>query len=593
MNQIDQSTISLIKRVFKHLSMIRKRQLAVLAVLMIVSSFLEAISIGSILPFLASLTAPESLQESAILEPILVHFHINSLLDIRLIFTLLFVTTVLISGLFRILFFWLQIRLSMAIGTDFSVQVYENTLYQPYGDIINRNSGEILAGAQKAKELVGYIILPALIFVSSIFMLVAILTPFFLIEPMVAASSIFGFGALYILSMAISKRFLRANSRAYATELGRVNKAIQEGIGGIRDVIIDGAQASYANVYRLALTRMQAASAGNVILAQMPRYVIEMLGIVLLAGIAFLMTGSGRNIVMAIPLLGVAALGAQKVLPILQQAYAAYVTVRGAADSTHDALELLDQKLITQQRSIEHKSLTFNKMVKVENLCFAYKKNLKNVLSGIDVHIHKGARIGLIGATGSGKSTLVDVIMGLLTPTSGSILIDGKQLNMDNMKDWHSCISHVPQTIFLADTTIAENIAFGVKYNDIDVERMREAARIAQVSQTIESLPEGYQTYVGERGIRLSGGQRQRIGIARAIYKRSSVLILDEATSALDSETERRVMDAIDSLPERITMMIIAHRISTLQRCDFIIELQSGAELWRGTYSQLLQRAQP
>lgn len=587
----NKSTVSLIKRVFQHLSGVRKRQLAVLGVLMIVSSFMEAISVGSVLPFLASLTAPESLQQNAFIKPLLMHFQINSLHDLRLTFTLLFIAAVLFSGLFRIVFFWLQIRLCMATGTDFSVQVYENTLYQPYGDIIKRNSSEILAGAQKAKELVGYIILPTLIGISSILMLIAIVAPFFLIEPIVAALSIAGFGILYIFSTAMSKRLLQVNSQAYATELGRVNKAIQEGIGGIRDVIIDGAQASYASVYRLALTRMQAASAGNVILAQMPRYVIEMLGIALLAGMAFLMTGANENIVAAIPVLGVAALGAQKVLPILQQAYASYVTIRGAADSTLDALELLDQNTMTRQRPTEHKSLTFHKLIRVEDLFFSYEKKSKYVLSAINININKGERIGFIGATGSGKSTLVDIIMGLLTPTAGSIIIDGEQLGMGNMKNWHSCISHVPQTIFLSDSTVAENIAFGVKTQDIDMGRVYEAARIAQISQTIEDLPEGYQTYVGERGVRLSGGQRQRIGLARAIYKKSSVLILDEATSALDVETENRVMDAIDSLPERVTMMIIAHRIRTLQNCDLIIELRDGAEVWRGTYKQLFQRS--
>ncbi len=590
MSSADQSTISLIKRVFKHLSMVRKRQLAVLGILMVVCSFLEAISVGSLLPFIASLTTPETLQKNAILEPVLVQFHVQSLLELRLAFTLLFISVVLISGLFRILYFRFQIRLSMAIGTDFSVQVYKNTLYQPYMDIIDRNSSEILAGAQKAKELVGYIILPTLVLISSIFMLVAVLSPLFLIEPLLALLSILGFGVLYMLSTTISKRFLQVNSRVYATELGRVNKVIQEGIGGIRDVIIDGAQEAYANAYRLVLTRMQAASAGNVILAQMPRYVIEMLGIALLAGVAFLMTGRDGNIVMAIPVLGVAALGAQKVLPILQQAYAAYVTIRGAVDSTLDALGLLDKKVMTRMSHAEHKPFTFNSIIRIENLCFSYKENSRRVLSGIELHINKGERIGFIGATGSGKSTLVDVIMGLLTPTAGSILVDDQRLSFDNMRDWHSCVSHVPQTIFLADTTIAENIAFGVKLHDIDMERVYEAARIAQISQTIECLPEGYQTYVGERGIRLSGGQKQRIGLARAIYKRSSVLILDEATSALDNETENRVMAAIDSLPESVTMMLIAHRVSTLKNCDLIIELHNGIECWRGTYGQLLLR---
>jgi len=585
------SSITLIRRVFEHLSIARKQQLVLLGILMVICSLLEAISVSSILPFIASLISPETLQKNAILKPILDQFHVQSSLEMRLAFTLLFVSLILISGLCRILYFWLQIRLSMAIGTDLSVQSYANTLHQPYIDIISSNSSEMLAGAQKAKELVGYIILPALVLLSSFFMLVAVLSPFFIIEPFMALMILLGFGALYALSATLGKRFLKVNSQVYAKELGQVNKVIQEGIGGIRDVIINGAQDTYANAYRLVLSRMQAASAGNVMVAQMPRYVIEMLGITLLAGVAFLMTGHEGGVITAIPVLAVAALGAQKVLPVLQQAYAAYATIRGATVSILDALELLDKKTITSSTSAV-KPLSFDGTIKVENLYFRYQKNSKNILSGINLHINKGQRIGFIGATGSGKSTLLDLLMGLLTPTSGSIFIDGQRLCFDNMKSWHSCISHVPQTIFLADTTITENIAFGVRSKDINMERVREAARIAQIAETIECMPEDYQSYVGERGVRLSGGQKQRIGLARALYKRSSILILDEATSALDGETENHVMSEIDSLPNNVTILLIAHRISTLKNCDTIIELHNGTVRWDGSYNELLLRLQ-
>jgi ATP-binding cassette subfamily B protein len=209
------------------------------------------------------------------------------------------------------------------------------------------------------------------------------------------------------------------------------------------------------------------------------------------------------------------------------------------------------------------------------------------VLRDISLEIKHGDRVGLIGATGSGKSTLIDLIIGLLNPTEGHIYIDGVKLCQTNIRNWHSKISHVPQSIYLADTTIAENIAFGVEKCDIDMARVRDAARVAQLSQTIESFPRGYQTFVGERGIRLSGGQRQRIGLARAIYKRSKVLILDEATSALDNETEINVMDAIERLAQNTTIIMVAHRLSTLKCCNHVFELKDGEIFWDGTYRNL------
>jgi ABC-type bacteriocin/lantibiotic exporter with double-glycine peptidase domain len=558
---------------------------------MVVSSFIEAISIGSVLPFLAALTTPEKLSEIHVIKKALAYLGINGTFELRVTFTLLFVGLVLVSGLFRILFYWVQIRLSMAIGIDFSVQVYENTLYQPYGELITRNSSEILAGSQKAKDLVGYIIQPTLTFLSSIFILVVVLATLFVIEPVVAISGVVGFGALYVCATTASKRFLQTNSRIYATELGRVNKAIQEGVGGIRDVIIDGTQATFTKEYRRALTRMQYAAAGNVLLSQFPRLVIEMLGMVLLAGITLVMVGRDGNFAAAIPALGVVALGAQRLLPVLQQGYTAYITIRGGIDSTTDALRLLDlatSSVTAASKTFGH--LIFEKTLRIESLSFSYRQDSKPVLKDVNIEIRCGERVGLIGATGSGKSTLVDLIMGLLSPSAGGIFVDGQKLCDENVRKWQSSISHVPQSIYLADLTVAENIAFGIERQEIDMVRVCEAARIAQISQSIESLPEGYQTLVGERGIRLSGGQRQRIGLARAIYKQSKVLILDEATSALDGDTENAVMDAIDEIGGGVTMVLIAHRITTLKNCHLILEMKDGSIGWSGTYSQLEAR---
>jgi ABC-type multidrug transport system fused ATPase/permease subunit len=583
----NRATALAIARVYGFLKPKRRRQLAALSMLMVVYSFFEAISIASIVPFLGVLTSPEKIADMQIFRPVLVFLEIHGANELRLAFTLLFVVIILISGTFRILYYWVQARLSMGIGIDLSVQVYKNILYQPYGELIKRNSSEILAGAHKARDLVGYIIQPTLTFISSVLLLAAVLLTLLLVEPVVAISAVLGFGSLYVLATLVSKRFLQVNSIIYAKEMGRVNKAIQEGIGGIRDVIIDGTQATLTNVYRHALSKMQHASAGNVLVAQLPRFVIEMLGLVFLAGISFTIVSRDASLIATIPALGAVALGAQRLLPVLQQAYVAYVTIRGGIDSINDALSLLDQAATPAEASGAADTLTFKNTLLLDKISFAYAPDLKPILNDITIEIKCGTRIGLIGTTGGGKSTLVDLIMGLLSPSNGSIYVDGVRLCERNIRSWHSFISHVPQSIYLADSSVAQNIAFGIEPQKIDMELMKQAAEMAQLTETISGLEKGYDTYVGERGIRLSGGQRQRIGIARALYKKPSILILDEATSALDSTTEKKVTEAIEQLDRKVTVITIAHRVESLKNCHVIYRLDHGALVWQGVYSQI------
>ena len=587
MTKSNRSTFLAIGRLYRVLEPKRRRQLALLSILMLVYSFLEAISIGAIVPFLGILISPQEIADTQIFAPVLAVFDINDANELRLVFTLLFVAIVLITGCFRILYYWLQVRLSMAIGVDLSTYVYESTMYQPYGELIKRNSSEILAGAHKARDLVGSIIQPTLTFCSSLFLLATVLMTLFLIEPVVAITGVVGFGSLYVFAVLIGKRFLQVNSITYAREMGQVNKAIQEGIGGIRDVIIDGTQAIFTRVYSDALFRMQHAAAGNALVAQVPRFVIEMLGLVLLSGIMFTIVARDSSLISAIPSLGALALGAQRLLPVLQQAYMAYVTIRGGIDSTNDALSLLDQSIASKEVYGGSECLPFKNTLLLDNIGFAYSSDLKSVLNDVNIEIKCGARIGLIGPTGGGKSTLVDLIMGLLNPTSGSIYVDGVRLCEKNIRAWHSSISHVPQSIYLADASVAQNIAFGVEPQKIDMEKMIQAAKIAQLSETISRLDMGYDTFVGERGIRLSGGQRQRIGIARAIYKNPSILILDEATSALDDATEKEVLQAIEHLDKEMTIITIAHRTQALRNCDSIYKLDRGTVVVKGTYDQI------
>jgi ABC-type multidrug transport system fused ATPase/permease subunit len=336
---------------------------------------------------------------------------------------------------------------------------------------------------------------------------------------------------------------------------------------------------------------LRKAKANNVFISGSPRPAMEALGMVLIAVLAYVLTRQTGGIATALPVLGALALGAQRLLPALQQSYSAWSNITGSHASLADAIALLDQPLPIELLQPAPAPRPFQDSVRFDDVRFRYTSDGPWVLDCLNLTIPKGARIGFVGSTGSGKSTTLDLLMGLLIPSEGGLLVDGQPISGNHLRAWQRTIAHVPQGIYLADTTLAENIAFGVPYDDIDLNRVRQAARQAQIADFIESSPEGYQAYVGERGIRLSGGQRQRIGIARALYKQASVLVFDEATSALDNATEQSVMTSIEGLNRDLTILIIAHRLTTVQRCDTIVELEHGRVVAQGTYEQLLDRS--
>jgi ATP-binding cassette subfamily B protein len=333
---------------------------------------------------------------------------------------------------------------------------------------------------------------------------------------------------------------------------------------------------------------LRRAQGGNLFIASFPRYGIESLGMLLIAALAYVLAQQPAGIATAIPVLGALALGAQRLLPVLQQAYGSWTAMRASQATFQDALDLLDQPLPDHAGQLPPEPIGFHSELTLENVSFRYAPDAAWVLQDVNLTIPKGARIGFMGTTGGGKSTLLDVVMALLYPTRGMLKIDDVAITEANQRSWQVHIAHVPQAIYLADTSIAENIAFGVPPDQIDLARVCQAARQAQIAATIEGWPQQYQTKVGERGVRLSGGQRQRIGIARALYKQADVIIFDEATSALDNETEHAVMNAIDSLSKEITVLVIAHRLSTLRSCSIVVELSNGYVAKVGTFEQIV-----
>jgi ATP-binding cassette subfamily B protein len=298
---------------------------------------------------------------------------------------------------------------------------------------------------------------------------------------------------------------------------------------------------------------------------------------VMIAFLALFLIDDQGGFAGAIPILGLLAVGAQRILPILQQVFSAWAAFKGNQASLEEILMYLDQKTSTPENVAAGFILEFKEIISFKDVAFKYQTASVEVLSGVNLLIEKGSKVGIIGKTGSGKSTFLDLLMGLLVPSSGEIYVDARRISEDSRSLWQKNVAHVPQSVYLADSTIKENIAFGVPLEKIDISRVYKVAAQAQLSEFIDELPHKYETRVGERGAQLSGGQRQRVGIARALYKRAELIIFDEATSALDEDTENNVMQAINSLDKNLTLVIVAHRLSTLKNCDVIYEILDGA----------------
>jgi ABC-type multidrug transport system fused ATPase/permease subunit len=560
----------------EHLSVRRKIQCLFLLMLMILATFVEIISIGAVVPFIAVLTNPEKIYNISSLRYFLEIINVKYPKQILLSITIIFIIASIASGVIRLLLIWANTKLSFAIGSDLSISIYKRTLYQPYSIHVSRNSSEIISGITGKVNVLITSITSLLSMISSGIILTSLSITVLILEPVIFMSVFGGFGILYSIIIKVTKKKLSINGKIISLESTKLVKSIQEGLGGIRDVLIDNNQAIYCDIYRKSDMPLRHALGENSFISSSPRYIIESVGMILIAVVAYYLAMQPDGIIKAIPILGALALGAQRMLPLLQQLYGSWSTINGYRESIKDAYSLLEQPLPTIKDRISDQDILFKEHIKLSNISFRYSSENSWVLKNLNINIKKGSRVGLIGVTGCGKSTFIDIIMALLSPEEGYLEIDEKIITDENRRAWQKHIAHVPQTIYLTDSTIEENIAFGIPKEKIDKKRLMESARQAQLTDIIDSWPNGYRTFVGERGIRLSGGQRQRIGIARALYKKADVIIFDEATSSLDNATEMAVMDSIEGLDEKLTVIIIAHRLTTLKNCTQIIELANS-----------------
>ena len=541
---------------------------------MLASGFAEALSLTAVVPFLTVLADPERLWSQPWVRSLAEARGLTEPEQLLLPVTLLFAATAVASGAIRLVNLWLSGRVAAGTGSELSQEAYRRTLHQPYAVHVARHSAEITtAMLVHIDELIYCVLTPLLLIAVNITVIAAIAIGLVLIDPRVAFLTVLAFGGAYLTISLAAKASLVAISRRHAESGKTLAQNVQEGLGAIRDVLLDRSQPYYLARYRDADWAVRQLRARAELLGGFPRFVIEAAGMAGVAALAYVLVTRSGGIAAALPVLGALALGAQRLLPALQQSYMSYSLLQSHVAGLKTVLDLLDQAAPPiDQASVVPAAFTTS--LALENCSYRYQPDLPLVLDDISLEIRRGERVALVGSTGSGKSTLADILMGLLLPTSGRLLVDGHEVAPEA---WQANIAHVPQSIFLADTSIAENIALGVPTSEVDRGRLDAAAGQAQIAGFIESLPQGYATTVGERGVRLSGGQRQRIGIARALYKQAPVLVFDEATSALDDATERAVMDTLGGLSRDLTIIMIAHRLSTTAFCDRVITVSGGS----------------
>lgn len=564
-----------IRRLWLQIEPGHRWRLALLLAGMGLAAASEVASLGALVPFLSVIADPAAVWASPTTQRVAQRVGIAGPDDLVTGLTFAFVAAAVASMLVRTWVLWATTEFTRRVGIALSIRTYSLTLLHPYPVHVARNSSGVVAGLTlKINGVVFGVIMQALTLVSALLVLVAVTATLIWVSPGIAMAVASMLASAYVLITFATRARMRRNSELITVNQNALQQTLQDGLGGIRDIILDGSQPAYVEAYARVEEPLRGAQCTSSFIAQSPRIVIEMLGMAAIAMLALVLTRAPGGLLAALPALGALALGAQRLLPTLQQAYASWQSIVGHRGMLRDVLGLLEAPTLKQAHDAEPLPLTQD--IVFDQVGFRYPGQLSWVLRHIDLEVPRGGRIGIVGSTGSGKSTLMDLLMGLLEPQAGAIRVDGRVLDASNVANWQRSIAHVPQAIYLADASLAENIAFGVPERSIDMARVVEAARMARIAEHIESLPEAYRTRAGERGAHLSGGQRQRIGIARALYKRASVLILDEATSALDGKTEAGVMDTIAGLGRDYTIIIIAHRISTLAMCDRIAVLHHG-----------------
>ena len=570
--------LSSLKQLWQILSPLDKRKVIYVFILVMGMAFIESAGVISIMPFLAVLSNPEVVESNSYLKQLYDFTGAANKQNFILYLGFLSLFVVMCSTVFKIVTQYAVNRFASLQRHYFSTRLLKTYLQQNYEFFIQRNSATLAKNIlSEVDQLIWTMILPALTLMSYGVVLLSMVGILLLYDPLMAIATAFVLGLFYAsIYMLVRKKltqigqeFTQANKERYQT--------CQEALAGIKDVMINNAEHGYIKQFEESSRVFARHIATRETLGQVPLNVIETVGYGCLIGLAMLLVVSGKEVAHILPVLGLYGFAAYRMLPAAQNMYRAISQIK----FSEQVLSVLKPEFALEKDELKHiekdsiQYLKFENSIRLENISFAYPSRIEApILNNFSLEIRKNSSLGIVGKSGSGKSTLMDIMLGLLSPQQGKVYIDDVELTADNITQWRDLVGYVPQNIYLADKSIAENIAFGVAKIDIDLKRVEFVAKQAQIDNFIQSqLPLGYHTIVGERGVMLSGGQRQRIGIARALYKNPQVLFMDEATSALDTETEQAVNEAIQNLNGKMTMVIIAHRHSAIEKCEKIIDL--------------------
>ena len=549
---------------------------------MLLSAVAEVITLSAIIPFLSIIINPQSIFTFPI-----VKFFIRSLSinvdNISFYIFAIFITSIVVSGLIRIFTLFTTYKLSAKIGSFFSNKFYKNLISQSYENHLINNISESLSSMTYHLDETITVINSSLIFLINFVVAISIIITLSIVNPYITFLSAFIVVGFYIFISFISNKTIRESSVFIEKAVNNQYSIIQESLYSIKDIILGTKEFYFIDSFRKIEIAKRDKISLVLFLSNFPKLLLETIILVIFAFIGYSVIGQTNQNAAIISLLGVFALGVQKLLPNFQGCYSSLSQIRARTASIINVLEILQlesnfkQKVYQKISKFKFKKLTFS------NVSYKYKKNNEFTILETNLTLLKGDKIGIIGASGSGKSTFIDILMGLLNPTNGLIKVNGKNLNSDInnsfLIDWRHSIGHVPQDIYMTNNSIAENIAFGLQKKSINYKRLKKAAKLAGIDNYIEKYPAKYDKCFGENGIKLSGGQKQRVAIARALYKEPQILILDEATSSLDSETEKYILESIKSLPIYITIVLISHRKSNLQICDKVYKFDHKKHL--------------
>jgi len=579
---------------FLYLLSYHERKRAYLLLLMIlIMALLDMLGIASIMPFIAVMSNPELVEINFILKTMFEYlndFGIETNQQFLFFLGISVFLLLVVSLTFKAVTLYVQVRFIQMREYSISKRLVEGYLHQPFSWFLNRHSAEIgKTILSEVSKVVGKGLGPMINLIAQSAVTLAIITLLILVDPKLTLIVSLTLGVAYWLVYRLTRSFItRKGKQSLKFNEGKYT-AVSEAFGATKEIKVGGLEQTFIKRFSDPAITLAQDNAKVTVIGLLPRYVLEAIafgGMMLV--VIYLIAQSG-TFINAVPILALYAFAGYRLMPALQQIYSNIVLLRysiPALDSVNDDLKSLQPYSLSQSQD----TLPLNKNITLKNLYYNYPNASRTALKNINFSIQARSTVGLVGATGSGKTTTVDIILGLLEAQKGTLEVDGKVINKHNLKAWQRSIGYVPQQIFLSDDTVAANIAFGIDLKDINQETVEHVAKIANLHEfVVNELSSKYQTTVGERGIRMSGGQRQRIGIARALYHNPQILILDEATSALDNLTERAVMEAVHTLRKNITIIMIAHRLSTVKNCDNILLLEKGEVKEQGKFEKLIQ----